>query len=399
MKEVKYLLVGGGMTAAAAANAIRKADPQGSIMMISAEAEPPYARPPLSKDLWREGEVDSIWQELPGDGFELLLQRWAVGLDPGQHLVRDDHGDEYGYTRLLLATGGWPRQLKDAEGVNFFRTLQDYRRLRAQAEELERFAVIGGGFIGSELAAALAMQGKQVVQVFPEPHIGALMFPDDLAQDLERIYAERGIEIRAGELVSGVERSGDELTVHTDRDDYRVQAAVGGVGILPNVDLARSGGLRVREGIVVDDHLRTSEKDIYAAGDVAEFFQPDLDTYRVVEHEDNALTMGRQAGRAMAGEEVAYDHMPYFYSDLFDQGYEAVGEISRDHEMVSVWQEPFRKGIVYYLSEGQVRGVLLWNVWERREQARALIARTEAVTREELENVPLDELIQLEKAA
>jgi 3-phenylpropionate/trans-cinnamate dioxygenase ferredoxin reductase subunit len=399
MKQVKHLLIGGGMSAAAAANAIREADPQGSILMISAEAEPPYARPPLSKDLWRDGDLRSIWRKLPEDGFELQLESRAVGLDPGQHLVRDDHGEEYQYARLLLATGGRPRRLEGADDVSFFRTLEDYRRLRKQADELERFAVIGGGFIGSELAAALAIQGKQVVQVFPEQHIGALMFPADLAQDLERIYAEHGVDIKAGELVSGVERSGDELLVHTDRGEYGVQAAVGGVGILTNDDLARSGGLKVREGIVVDEHLQTSAPDIYAAGDVVEFFQHELGTYRVVEHEDNALSMGRQAGLAMAGEDAAYDHLPYFYSDLFDQGYEALGETSKDLETVSVWQEPFRKGIVYYLAEGHVRGVLLWNVWERRQQARALIAREGTVTRGELENAPLDELAQLEKAA
>jgi NADPH-dependent 2,4-dienoyl-CoA reductase/sulfur reductase-like enzyme len=153
-----------------------------------------------------------------------------------------------------------------------------------------------------------------------------------------------------------------------------VDGVVAGIGIEQNVALARAAGLEVGDGVVVDTLLRTSHPDIYAAGDVASFSNPALGTRMRVEHEDNANTMGRHAGRNMAGEQAPYDHLPFFYSDLFDLGYEAVGELDARLEIVADWKEPFREGVQYYLRDGRVRGVLLWNVWEQVDAARRLIA-------------------------
>jgi 3-phenylpropionate/trans-cinnamate dioxygenase ferredoxin reductase subunit len=149
---------------------------------------------------------------------------------------------------------------------------------------------------------------------------------------------------------------------------------VAGIGIQPNIDLATAAGLEVDNGIRVDRGLRTSHPDIYAAGDVANFYNPALDQRLRVEHEDNANTMGRLAGQAMAGRAVSYDQLPFFYSDLFDLGYEAVGEVDARLETFADWTEPYRKGVIYYLRGGRVRGVLLWNVWEQVDSARKLIA-------------------------
>ena len=149
---------------------------------------------------------------------------------------------------------------------------------------------------------------------------------------------------------------------------------VAGIGVEPNVELAQTAGLDVENGIRVDASLRTSQEDIYAAGDVASFHNPALDKWLRVEHEDNANTMGGLAGRAMAGEVVSYDHLPSFYSDLFELGYEAVGEVDSRLEAVADWKQPYREGVVYYLREGRVRGVLLWNVWDQVDAARRLIA-------------------------
>jgi 3-phenylpropionate/trans-cinnamate dioxygenase ferredoxin reductase subunit len=149
---------------------------------------------------------------------------------------------------------------------------------------------------------------------------------------------------------------------------------VAGIGIEPNVELARAAGLEVENGIVVDASLRTSHPDIFAAGDVASFANPALGVRLRVEHEDNANTMGRMAGRAMTRQSVSYDHLPFFYSDLFELGYEAVGEVDSRLETVADWKEPYREGVVYYLRDGRVRGVLLWNVWEQVDAARRLIA-------------------------
>ncbi|HEX9426975.1 MAG TPA: FAD-dependent oxidoreductase, partial [Candidatus Polarisedimenticolia bacterium] len=280
-----------------------------------------------------------------------------------------------------LATGSTPRRLSfGAEQVIYFRTLGDYERLRALSETGRRFAVIGGGFIGSEVAAALAMNGKQVVLAFPDEAICGRVFPADLARSVTDLYRKKGVEILAGASVVGMEGRPEQPTLkirraQTGKDqDVAVDGVVAGIGVQPNVELAQAAGLKVDNGIRVDASLRTSRPEIYAAGDVASFHNPVLDRWMRVEHEDNANMMGRMAGRSMAGEAVSYDHLPSFYSDLFEMGYEAVGELDARLETVADWKEPFREGVVYYLRAGRVRGVLLWNVWDQVDAARRLIA-------------------------
>jgi len=378
MTHYSYLIVGGGMTADAAARGIRELDPTGTIGLISAETDPPYARPPLSKALWKGESVESVWRKTEDVGVEFGLGRRVATLDLASHKAGDDRGAEYTFDTLLLATGGTPRRLPfGGEGVIYFRTLEDYRRLRALANQGKSFAVIGGGFIGSEIAAALAMQGCKVTMLFPEAGIGARVFPADLARFLVDYYREKGVDARPGETVTNVVRSGSGITIDTDGGfQVRVDAVVAGLGIVPNTQLATAADLAVEDGIVVDEHLRTTHPDVFAAGDVARFTAPALGATMRVEHEDNALTMGRAAGRAMAGDPSPYAHLPFFYSDLFDLGYEAVGELDPRGETVADWTEPFRAGVVYYLSAGRVRGVLLWNTWDQVDAARALIAQT-----------------------
>jgi NADPH-dependent 2,4-dienoyl-CoA reductase/sulfur reductase-like enzyme len=173
----------------------------------------------------------------------------------------------------------------------------------------------------------------------------------------------------------GIAERGSRVTIETSGGSaVTADAVVAGLGIVPDTALAAAAGLEVDDGIVVDEQLRTSHPDVFAAGDVARFTAPALDTRLRVEHEDNALTMGRAAGRAMAGAAEPYAHLPFFYSDLFDLGYEAVGVMDPAGETVADWKEPFREGVIYYLSAGRVRGVLLWNTWEQVDAARALIA-------------------------
>ena len=381
MHHYTYLIIGGGMTAAAAVDGIRQADPDGSIGLVGAEAHPPYKRPPLSKGLWKGKSLESIWLQSERHGATLHLGRTVRTLDPSRKQVTDDQGTIYAYDKLLLATGGTPRRLPfGGDHIIYFRTLDDYQRLRALTEQGQRFAVIGGGFIGSEIAAALATNGKQVAMAFPETGIGSRMFPPDLVAFLNDYYRREGVEVLAGEQVVGLEvrdrRAVLALRGADASAERRLEAdgVVAGIGIEPNVDLARSAGLQVEDGIVVDASLRTSDPDIFAAGDVASFANPSLGMRLRVEHEDNANTMGRMAGQSMAGQAVSYDHLPFFYSDLFELGYEAVGEVDSRLETVADWKEPYREGIVYYLRDGRVRGVLLWNVWEQVEAARRLIA-------------------------
>ena len=239
--------------------------------------------------------------------------------------------------------------------------------------------MIGGGFIGSEIAAALVLNGVEVTMIFPGSGIGDHLFPPELAGSLTDVYRDHGVEVLANAVVTDVVESGDRLILRThhvvraDSRDIAVDGIVAGIGSQPNTALALTAGLAVNDGIVVDTFLRTGHPDVYAAGDVAAFWQSALGKCRRVEHEDNATTMGRHAGRAMAGEPAPYEHLPFFYSDMFDLGYEAVGEIDSRLEMVAEWEEPYRKGVVTYRQDDRVQGVLNWNVWDRVDAARALI--------------------------
>jgi 3-phenylpropionate/trans-cinnamate dioxygenase ferredoxin reductase subunit len=381
MPEYKYLIVGGGMTSAAAVEGIRETDGNGSIGIIGTETHPPYNRPPLSKGLWKEKPQEKIWRHTEKQGVTLHLGRTAERLDPAGKQVIDDQAAAYRYEKLLLATGGTPRRLMfGGDEMIYFRTFDDYQRLRELTTKGEHFAVIGGGFIGSEIAAALAMNGKRVTMVFPEAGICSRIFPRELTDFINGYYQVRGVAIMPEKMIAGLEMRGGQavLKVRDAHDqseqDLPADGVVAGIGIRPNVDLAEAAGLEVKNGIVVDASLRTSHPDIYAAGDVANFHNPLLDQRLRVEHEDNANTMGKLAGQAMAGKSVSYDHLPFFYSDLFDLGYEAVGETDSRLETVTDWKEPLHEGVIYYLKDGRVRGVLLWNVWEQVVAARRLIA-------------------------
>ena len=376
MKQYRYLIIGGGLTGDAAVRGIRELDAEGSIGMISMEPDPPYTRPTLSKGLWKGRKIETIWRNTQDLGAELHLGRRVTKLDPTKRYIRDEKGDEYTYDKLLLATGGSPIRLPfGGDDIIYYRDFQDYLHLRALSEQDEHFLVIGGGFIGSEIAAALTMVGRKVVMVFPEMAIGAKIYPPDLSEFLNDYYREKGVEVVANDVVANLEKHGDRFTVWTRSGrTFEVDGVVAGIGIRPNLELADLAGLQVENGIVVDDHLLTSASDIYAAGDVANFFHSALGKRVRVEHKDNALRMGKLAGRNMAGADESYTHVPMFYSDLFDLGYEAVGELSSKLETVADWQEPFKKGIVYYLDNGRVRGVLLWNVWDSVPEARALLS-------------------------
>ena len=376
LNDYPYLIVGGGMTADAAARAIREADPKAPIGLISAEAHPPYNRPPLSKALWKGDPESSIWRGTDQAGVDLLLGRRVTAIDAAARTVTDHTGQVLRFGKLLLATGGTPRRLSlGTDQVIYYRTYDDYRRLRELAGHDLRFAVIGGGFIGSEIAAALRLQGRTVTMLVPEQGISARVFPADLSGFVTDYYRGKGVEMRIGEGLASLEQRGGKVVIKTTAGkEFPADVLVAGLGIVPNIETAEHAGLRVDNGVVVDEWLRTTRPEIYAAGDVANFPSAALGRHVRVEHEDAANTMGRAAGLAMAGQGAPYTHLPFFYSDLFELGYEAVGDTDARLETVADWKEPFREGVVYYLDNGRVRGVLLWNTWGQVDHARALIA-------------------------
>jgi len=397
MQAYKYLIIGGGMTAEAAVQGIRDVDPSGSIGIISKETQPPYKRPPLTKGLWKGEALESIWLKTGNLNVQIHQNRTVLKLDPLNRIAVDDQGEEYSYQKLLIATGGTPRRLKNApEDVIYFRNFDDYERVKALAGKVNKFIIIGGGFIGSEIAAALRMKKKQVTMIFPELGIGAALFPAELSEYINTYYRKKGIEVLSSEMVASVTKEAGGYVVKTLTGKIiSGDAVIAGLGVIPDVTLAQAAGLEVTNGIVVDEYLRTRREDIFAAGDVANFFNSSLGKHIRVEHEDNALTMGKSAGQNMAGKKVPYHHLPFFYSDLFDLGYEAVGETDSRLETVSDWKKQFKEGVIYYLQDRRVRGVLLWNIFEQIPHARALIAEKGPFSAASLKNkLPYEEKVE-----
>ena len=372
MESIRYLIVGGGMTGDAAVKGIREHDAHGSIVLVGDEQHPPYARPPLTKGLWAGTDEAKIWRGTEEAGAVLRLGRRIVSLDLDRRLARDDRGEEYGWEKLLLATGGHPRTIPGTDGVVYFRTLDDYRAVRTRMHEGASAVVIGGGFIGSELAASLAANGCRVTMIFPERGIDSRVLPTELSAYVTEEYRARGVEVLTDETVAAAGATwvttGSGRTIEAD-----VVAA--GLGLEPTTDLAAAAGLEVDNGIVVDEMGRAgSLADVFAAGDVASFPVAALGRRLRVEHEDHAKSHGRVVGANMAGANVPYLHLPFFYSDMFDLSYEAVGEVDSRLETVESWEEPNRKGIVAYVDESRrPRGFLYWNVWDHVDLGRELI--------------------------
>jgi 3-phenylpropionate/trans-cinnamate dioxygenase ferredoxin reductase component len=375
MHQYKYLIIGGGMTADSAVKGIRENDKGGSIGVISSEKNPPYNRPPLTKDLWKGKPEEKIWRGTDKLNADLILETEAVSLDADGKKVKDNKGEDYRFDNLLLATGGTPTKLPyGGDNIIYFRTFDDYRHLRDLSKQHNSFAVIGGGFIGSEIAAALAMNGEKVKMIFPDEGICARIFPEDISRHLNEYYTSKGVEILNREKLENTNFNGKASLILKSGKKVDADAVIAGIGIKPNTRLAESADLKVDNGITVDEFLRTSIPYIYAAGDAANFYNPALGERIRVEHEDNANKMGRHAGEVMAGDEKPYNHLPFFYSDLFEIGYEAVGELDSRYETFIDWKEPYKEGVIYYLKDGRVKGVLLWNVWKQVNAARELIA-------------------------
>ncbi len=376
-----YVIVGAGVAGASAVSGIRAVDRTGTVAVLGAEPDPPVYRPDLSKTLWLEDgktlEGSALLED--AEGVELHTGAEVTALDPAGHSVSLADGSRVGYGRLLLATGAAPRTLGLEPGprVVYYRTAADYRTLRDLAAPGSHVAVVGDGYIGSEIAAALSQQEDvRVTLVVAADHVQAAMFPEGLARHVTEAFGDHGVEIVHGWLDAG-EVSGEGVVLRLeDGTEVRADGAVVGIGVTPQTGLAEEAGLEVDDGIVVDERLRTSAEDVWAAGDVATYPDTRLGRRRV-EHVDNAEKMGETAGRAMAGEDTTYDETPMFWSDLFDDGYEAIGELSTRHAVVEDWKDDDHgAGVVYYVDGGAVRGVLLWNVWDSVPKARELIEAT-----------------------
>lgn len=388
-----HVIVGGGVAADKAARAIRKREPDAAIAIISADADGPVYRPALTKDLWLKDDPDPASQDL-GTAAETKADVFTdvvvTAMDPTAHTVTTAAGDRVSYGKLLLATGAAPRRLAgvDDPRVAYMRTVADYRRLRELVGPGTRVAVVGGGYIGSETAAALSATGAEVSNYFLGQRLLEHMFPTSIVDHLEKVFGRRGITLVGGFRLDSIDTSSPEELVlkGANGEEITADVAVLGLGAVLNTELAEAAGLRMVKGAVaVDEHLRTSAADVWAAGDIIHFPDP-LFGYRHIEHVDNAWRSGTRAGKAMAGEYVTYGYTPLFYSDLFADGYEAIGHLSTRHDIHEVWNADRTAAVIWYLESGTVVGVLLWNTWD------SVPAAKKAVEKSQAGQLPVDQL-------
>lgn len=382
MESYKYLIIGNGVSADAAVNGIREMDTSGRIGILGEEPYPTYSRSLLSKGLWLGAQPSSLWRSTYKENVVLHLNTKAISIDPDNHIVLDSAGVAYSYEKLLIATGGTPKHLPcPCDGVIYLHNLSDYYKLRSYYDCGERFVVVGCGYTGSEIAAALAMNGKSVTMIFPEPYIGYQKFPKKFSTFLNTYYQEQGVSLICEQSIASVNREKETFIVKTTKGEVlEADGVVVGMGNIPATELALSAKLSVDDGIVVNNLLQTSNPDIFSSGDVANFYNPLLDKRLRAEHASAAVTMGKVAGRNMAGALEEYSYLPYAYSEFFEIGFDAIGEISSDMEIVEDWDELYRKGIIYYLRDGFVRGGVAVGMWDKMDTIRKMIASKEKLS-------------------
>jgi NADPH-dependent 2,4-dienoyl-CoA reductase/sulfur reductase-like enzyme len=389
VRHFKYAIVGGGLAGASALDGIRELDGSGSVILFSKERHLPYHRPPLSKGLWTgKKKVEDIYVHdasyYDAINVSLALGIEIVSIDTSSKSVIDGTGAVYTFEKLLLATGGVPSRLElippAADGIVYFRNLDDYQSLVSQCIENSSATIIGGGFIGVELAAALAKNKVKTTLIFPEPWPCHRIFPAYLGMHILDYYRKQGVTVITEDKPVRVEKKDGLWNIESLRGAHiQSNIVIAGIGITPSIETAAKAGLKTDNGIVVDAQLRTSHPDIYAAGDNARYPDKWAGSSTRIEHWDNALNQGKLAGRNMAGAGEPYVYMPYFFSDMFDFGFEAVGAIDSKLETFADWRQENEKGVIYYLHANKIKGILLCNVWGKVDRARALIQKAEPV--------------------
>lgn len=398
-------IVGASLAGASAATAARESGFDGRIVVVGDEPGLPYERPPLSKAVLRDeappesADVHDA-AHYADHHIELAAGRTVTGLDPeGRALVLD--GDErIDYSAVVLATGSEPRRLKipgaDLDGVHYLRSRADALRLRDALRPGVRVAIIGAGWIGTEVAASARQVGADVVLVDPAPVPLQRVLGDAIGGVFASLHADHGVTLRLGTGVTSLTGNGTaEEIVLSDGTSEAVDVVVVGIGVTPRTELAERAGLTIDDGVVVDDHLLTSAPDIYAAGDIASAWHPHYRRNLRVEHWANALNQGAAAGSNAVGADQAYDRLPYFFSDQYDLGLEYVGHGHPDDELTIRGDLEGRAFIAFWHRDGAVTAAMNVNVWDVVDDLRALIQRGTVVDPKRLadDDVPLGDLV------
>jgi 3-phenylpropionate/trans-cinnamate dioxygenase ferredoxin reductase subunit len=370
------VVIGGGLAAANAVETLRGSGFEGSITLVGREPHPPYERPPLTKSFLSGAKPieaafphDSAWYD--AQRIRLLSDTAAVGVDRDARTVSLDTGETLTYDALLLATGASPRvpDIPGAKSAHYVRTIADSEGLKAAFERGGRVAIVGGGWIGLEVAAAARGYGLEVtvIEQFDLP-LGHILGPD-VATYLRDLHVRSGVDVRTGVTVSAISPDGVETSAGPVPADIVVVA----VGVTPDTALAQAAKLEVDNGIVVDEHLRTFDPRILAAGDVANATNTALGKRLRVEHWDNAIRQGRLAARVILGEDAAYDWQPYFYTDQFDFGMEYVGHSSPSDAVEIRGSLADGEFIAYWLSGRTVTAAMNVNIWDVNDRLRELV--------------------------
>ena len=402
-----FAIVGAGLAGATAAEALRAEDFEGHIVLLGSEPHRPYERPPLSKGyLQGRADRDTVFVH-PSEWYadhhiDLRLATTVSTLDRRAHELVTDDGDRLRYDRLLLATGATPRRLPvpgaDLDGVHYLRSIDHSDRLKSALRPGTRVVIIGAGWIGLETAAAARTAGAEVtlLEHAALPLLGVV--GPQLARVFANLHTDHGVELRCGVTATEIRpATADPSTAGAvlldDGTVLPTETVIIGVGVIPNVELARSCGLNIDNGILVDSQLRTSDPDILAAGDVANAYHPLLGHHIRVEHWANALHQPVTAAKTMLGQSVIYDRLPYFFSDQYDLGMEYTGytDPEANHELVVRGDLDARQFIAFWLRDGRVVAGMNVNVWDVVEPIRDLIGCDERVDATKLSDpdVPL----------
>jgi 3-phenylpropionate/trans-cinnamate dioxygenase ferredoxin reductase component len=406
--ELTYLIAGASLAGAKAAEALRTAGFDGRVILVGAENELPYERPPLSKD-YLQGKAgrEKIYvhpaQWYADSDVELRLGAVVSGIDRAAHEVTLADGERIGYAKLLLTTGSSPRRLQvpgaDLDGVLYLRSVEDSDRIKALLSEVSRIAVIGAGWIGLEVTAAARAAGVEVslLEAADLPLLRVL--GPEVAQVFASLHREHGVDLRFGVQVAEITGSSgyaDGVRL-ADGSHVAADAVIVGIGITPNTDPAVAAGLEVADGVVTDAQLRSSDPDIYAAGDVARAFHPVIGKHIRVEHWANALNQPQAAAKAMMGQDVSYDRVPYFFTDQYDLGMEYSGYVEPEgyEQVVFRGDVGRREFIAFWLgADGRVLAGMNVNIWDVNDAIQALVRSGQPADIGALCNpaVPLDTL-------
>lgn len=392
MERIPYVIIGGGLAAVAAIDAIRRRDKTGRLTLIGAESHLPYDRVPLSKDyLLGRMERERVFLRPPRfyerHRVEQRLGQSTTALDMTARAVTLDAGSEVGFEKLLLATGGRPRRLSipgaDLDGIHYLRALEDSDALRAAMATARRAVVVGGGFIGCEVATAFAQSGLQTTLLEVAPAPLSLVLDAETSTFIASFLSQQGVTLRtdtaAAQFIGAQGRV--ERVVTSDGENVEADVVVVGVGIAPNTELAAAAGLDVDNGVVVNEYLEAAD-GIYAAGDIARYYSPTLERHLRVEHYDVALQHGRTAGANMAGARLAYTELPYFFSHMGALHIDVIGDMSRRQQCVRRGPLSLDPGFAqFYFADGLLQAALFVNGKpELLQAARERIAQRRPVT-------------------